>query len=101
MGKEKVTPSSFEQRDGLTASVSTLGVANQSHASGCLVTSGHCWPSAADEEWYSPKKPSSTVAVQHSSGNSTQCCGESSSSSMTIHNDAVEAHSCVNTSEIH
>ena len=30
---------------------------------GCLVTSGHCWPSAADEEWYSLKRPSSTVAV--------------------------------------
>ena len=29
--------------------------------SGCLVTSGHCKPSAADEEWYSPKK-----AFQHS-----------------------------------
>ena len=24
---------------------------------------GCCWPSAADEEWYSPKRPSSTVAV--------------------------------------
>ena len=32
--------------------------------SGCLVTSGHCKPSAADEEWYSPKRPFSTVAVQ-------------------------------------
>ena len=29
-----------------------------------VVASGHCWPSAADEEWYSPKRPSSTVAVQ-------------------------------------
>ena len=27
------------------------------------MTSGHCWPSAADEEWYSPKRPFSTVAV--------------------------------------
>ena len=27
------------------------------------MTSGCCWPSAADEEWYSPKRPSSTVAV--------------------------------------
>ena len=32
--------------------------------SGCLVISGHCRPSAADEEWYSPKRPSSTVVVQ-------------------------------------
>ena len=32
-----------------------------------LVTSGRCWPSAADEEWYSPKRPSSTVAIQHCS----------------------------------
>ena len=38
-------------------------VADQSQVSGCLVTSGRCWPSAADEEWYSPKRPSSTVAV--------------------------------------
>ena len=27
------------------------------------LTFGRCWPSAADEEWYSPKRPSSTVAV--------------------------------------
>ena len=32
------------------------GVASQSCTSGCLVTSGHCWPSAADEEWYSSKR---------------------------------------------
>ena len=32
--------------------------------SGFLVTSGHCKPSAADEVWYSLKRPSSTVAVQ-------------------------------------
>ena len=24
-----------------------------------------CWPSVTDEEWYSPKRPSSTVAFQH------------------------------------
>ena len=29
----------------------------------CLVTSGHCWPNAADEEWHSPKRASSTVTV--------------------------------------
>ena len=34
--------------------------------------SGHCWPSAADEEWYSPKRPSSTVAIKHSEENSIQ-----------------------------
>ena len=27
---------------------------------------GHCWPSAADEEWHSTKRPSSTVAVNSS-----------------------------------
>ena len=42
------------------------GVADQSPTSGCLVTSGRCWPSAADEEWYSPKRPSSTVTVNSS-----------------------------------
>ena len=30
------------------------------------VTSGHCRPSAADEEWYSQKRPSSTVSVNSS-----------------------------------
>ena len=35
------------------------------------MTSGRCWPSAADEEWYSPKRPSSTVAV-NSSGLNTK-----------------------------
>ena len=34
---------------------STSEVTNQSRTSGCLVTSGCCWPSAVDEEWYSPK----------------------------------------------
>ena len=29
------------------------------------------WPSAADEEWYSPKRPSSTVAVNSSELNTT------------------------------
>ena len=38
-------------------------VADQSQVSGCLVIFGRCWPSAADEECYSPKRPSSTVAV--------------------------------------
>ena len=33
---------------------------------GCLMTSGCCWSSAADEEWYSPKRPSSTVAINSS-----------------------------------
>ena len=33
------------------------------------MTSGCCWPSAADEEWYSPKRPSSTVAVNSSEPN--------------------------------
>ena len=28
--------------------------------------SGRCWSSAADEEWYSPKRPSNTVAVNSS-----------------------------------
>ena len=32
-----------------------------------LVTFGRCWPSAAEEEWYSPKRPSSTVAVYNNS----------------------------------
>ena len=40
--------------------------------SGCLVTSWRCWPSAADEEWHSPKRPSSTVAIQHSEESSIQ-----------------------------
>ena len=35
--------------------ISVSGVASQSRTSGCLVTSGCCWPSAADEELYSPK----------------------------------------------
>ena len=35
-------------------------------------TSGCCWPSAADEEWYSLKRPSSTVTIQLSSGSSVQ-----------------------------
>ena len=35
-----------------------------------LVTSGRCWPCAVDEEWYSLKRPSSTLANQHSSGSS-------------------------------
>ena len=33
---------------------------------GAFVISGRCWPSAADEEWYSPKRPYSTVAVNRS-----------------------------------
>ena len=38
----------------------------QSLTTGCLVSSGRCKPSAVDDEWYSTKRPSSTVAVQHS-----------------------------------
>ena len=44
---------------------SSSGAADQSQLNGCLVTSGHCRPSTADEEWHFPKRPSSTVAVQH------------------------------------
>ena len=47
--------------------ISASEVARQLGTSGCIVTSGRCWPSAADEEWYTPKRPSRTVAVQHSS----------------------------------
>ena len=32
---------------------------------GCVVASGCCMPSAADEEWHSTKRPYSTVAVHH------------------------------------
>ena len=46
-------------------------VANQSQTSGCLVTSGRCWPSAADEEWYSPKGLP-PVAIQHREESSVQ-----------------------------
>ena len=42
------------------------GVTDQSRTSGCLVISGRCWPSAADEEWHSPKRPYSTLAVNRS-----------------------------------
>ena len=52
----------FRAKRRLT-SHSASEVADQSQVSGCLVTFGRCWPSAADEEWYSPKSPSSTVAV--------------------------------------
>ena len=55
----------FRVKQRLT-SYSASEVANQSGTSGCLVTSGRCWPSAADEEWYSPKRPSSTVAINSS-----------------------------------
>ena len=41
-------------------------VADQSQKCGCLVTSGHCRPSAADEEWHSLKRLSSTVVIQQS-----------------------------------
>ena len=57
--------------DGLTSSVFQGLPANHVQVV-VLVTSGRCWPSAADEEWYSPKRPSSTVAIQHSSGSSIQ-----------------------------
>ena len=43
--------------------INSSEVAHQSRTSGCLVA-GLCWPSAADEEWYSSKMPSSTVTVQ-------------------------------------
>ena len=58
-------PSVFRAKRRLT-SHSASGVTDQSCTSGCLVTSGRCWPSAADEEWYSLKRPSSTVAVNSS-----------------------------------
>ena len=32
---------------------------------GCVVASGCCMPSAADEEWHSTKRPYSTAAVHH------------------------------------
>ena len=57
--------------DGLTSSVFQGLPANHVQVV-VLVTSGHCWPIAADEEWYSSKRPSSTVAIQHSSGSSVQ-----------------------------
>ena len=53
------------------ANHSASEVTDQSRTSGCLVTSGRCWPSAADEEWHSPKRPSSTVTV-NSSGLNTK-----------------------------
>ena len=56
--------------DGLTSSVFQGLAANHVQVV-VLVTSGCCCPSAADE-WYSPKRPSSTVAIQHSSGSSVQ-----------------------------
>ena len=40
-----------------------FSIVYQSRIGGCLVTSGRCQPSAAKEEWYSLKRPSSTVAV--------------------------------------
>ena len=55
-------PSVFRAKRQLT-SHSASEVASQSRTSGCLVTSGCCWPSAADEERYSSKRHSSTVAV--------------------------------------
>ena len=49
-------------------------VENKRRLEGCLKGDLKvvCWPSAADEEWYSPKRPSSTVAIQHSSGRQVQ-----------------------------
>ena len=52
--------------DGLTSSVFQRLPANHVQVV-VLVTSGHCYPSVADEEWYFPKRPSSTVATQHCS----------------------------------
>ena len=51
----------FERNDDLTPA--QTDVADQSQIDGCLVMSGHCLPSAADEEWYSSKRPSSTVVT--------------------------------------
>ena len=58
------SPLYFKQTDGFNI-ISLLEVASQSRTSSYLVTSGRCGPSAADEKWYSPKRPSSTVAIQH------------------------------------
>ena len=55
-------PSVFQAKQRLT-SHSASEVDNQPRTSGCLVISGRCWPSAADEEWYSPKRLYSTVAA--------------------------------------
>ena len=57
--------SRFRAKRRLT-SHSAAEVTNQSRTNGCLVTSRRCWPSAADEECYSSKRPSSTVAVNSS-----------------------------------
>ena len=49
---------------GATINTNSISVVtDQSQASGCLVTSGCCRLSAADEEWYFSSSPSSTVAV--------------------------------------
>ena len=56
----KESPSVFQAMARFNI-ISISGVASQSRRSGCLVTSGHCCPSAADEEWCSLKRPSSTV----------------------------------------
>ena len=58
-------PSVFQAKRRLTSHIASE-VADQSRTSGCLVTSVRCWPSAADGEWYSLKRPSSTVAVSSS-----------------------------------
>ena len=50
---------SFKRNDNLS-----LEVVDQSQRRSCLVASGHCLPSAADEGWHSAKRPYSTVAVQ-------------------------------------
>ena len=46
---------------------SGVAAAPQSPKGGCLVTPRRRLPSAADEEWYSPKRPSSTVVESNSS----------------------------------
>ena len=54
--------SAFERSNVLNISnVRVLLLPPQSPKGGCLVTSRCCLPSTADEEWYSPKRPSSTV----------------------------------------
>ena len=47
-------PHTGREENGNWSEMQTL-VVNQSRTSGCLVTSEHYRPSAANEEWYSPK----------------------------------------------
>ena len=60
--------SAFEQSDVLNISdVWVLLLPPQSLKGGCLVTPRRCLPSAADEEWYSLKRPYSTVVESNNS----------------------------------